>query len=251
MNATIQTRTASSARWAVLFGVLALLTMAAGPAGIHLGLLKPFHGFLIFVSGWVLGGLLALIFGLVGLRATRPETGLSGRSLAWCGAFMGAALLGLLVALLSKMGGVPRIHDITTDTADPPAFVAAAKNPDNAGRNMAYPEGAADAAAQQKAGYADLQPFHLDVPPAEAFQRVKEAAMRLNWKITAEDPAAGTLEAEDTSRLFLFVDDIAIRVRPDGTGSRIDVRSLSRVGKGDLGANAARIRRFGQALQGS
>ncbi len=56
------------------------------------------------------------------------------------------------------------------------------------------------------------------------------------------------IEATDTSRMFRFVDDIAVRIRPDGTGSRVDVRSKSREGKGDLGVNAARIRRLRDAL---
>jgi len=77
------------------------------------------------------------------------------------------------------------------------------------------------------------------------------AAEALGLEIVREDPSARVIEATDTTRIFRFVDDVAIRVRPDGDGSRVDVRSRSRDGKGDLGANAARIRAFGDELAAS
>jgi uncharacterized protein (DUF1499 family) len=69
------------------------------------------------------------------------------------------------------------------------------------------------------------------------------------WNITATDPAAGRIEASEASFWFGFVDDIAIRVAAEGAGSRIDIRSLSRQGKGDLGVNAARVRAYIAALR--
>jgi uncharacterized protein (DUF1499 family) len=239
----------TAARLAAVFAFLSVLALLAGPAGIHLGLFRPFAGFLVTMGGLILGGLLSLFCGVAGVVATLPGKGRSGRGRAWLGVLVGAALLGTLGALLARSGGAPRIHDITTNPDDPPAYTQALEAPDNAGRNLTYPEGAPDAAEQQRQAYPDLKPLSLAVPPAEAFAQAHAAIARLGWKPTFEDPAAGLLEAEDTSRLFLFVDDVVVRVRASGDGSVVDVRSTSRVGKGDLGANAARIRRFLDALQ--
>ena len=84
--------------------------------------------------------------------------------------------------------------------------------------------------------------------PRDVFAR--EAGDRgLDWEIVAADTAAGKIEATDTSRVFRFVDDIAVRIRAGSSGARVDVRSKSRVGKGDMGANTARIRQLRDALQ--
>ncbi len=93
--------------------------------------------------------------------------------------------------------------------------------------------------------------MQLPVPPAEALERARQIAeSQPSWRVTHTDAAAGTVEAIATTRLFHFQDDIAVRVRP-GTegGSLVDMRSKSRVGKGDMGANAARIRQFMVALR--
>ena len=134
---------------------------------------------------------------------------------------------------------VPPIHDITTDTDDPPAFVAVLGLRGEKANSTDY-EGA-ELAAQQKAGYPDLGPLVLDLAPAEAFARAEAAARALGWEMVAADAVAGRLEATDTTFWFGFKDDIVVRVRAEGQGSRVDVRSNSRVGKSDVGINAKRI----------
>ena len=84
----------------------------------------------------------------------------------------------------------------------------------------------------------------LAVPPAEAFKRVERVATALNWEIVARVPADGRLEAIVTSPWFGFRDDIVVRIRPQGTGSRVDIRSKSRIGDADLGGNVDRVRAF-------
>jgi uncharacterized protein (DUF1499 family) len=105
-----------------------------------------------------------------------------------------------------------------------------------------------DIDAQQAAGYPDLAGVDSPLAPAAAFERARTIAGDLRWEIHAEDAATGTLEASQTTFWFGFVDDVSIRIRPAASGSRVDLRSVSRVGKGDLGANAARIERFVQAF---
>jgi uncharacterized protein (DUF1499 family) len=86
--------------------------------------------------------------------------------------------------------------------------------------------------------------LHLDAPPAQAFDRALAAARAMSWEIVASDPAQGRIEATATTFWFGFKDDIVVRIAAEGAGSRLDVRSLSRIGKSDVGANARRIRDY-------
>ncbi len=144
--------------------------------------------------------------------------------------------------LLSKAKAVPPIHDISTDLAEPPAFVAllAARKASPNGAD----HGGAKIAEEQRKGYPDIKPLVVKAPPAATMQRAIDAARSLGWEIAVADVAAGRIEATHTTRFFGFKDDVVVRIRPEGAGSRVDVRSVSRVGLSDLGANAARIREF-------
>ena len=219
------------------FGAIALALFVIGPVLAWLGVL---HGLLPFVL-FGLGGLTGLVVGVVSvIQAAR------GRSLGRGGA-VGLGVGVVFIAVASRGVGKPRINDFTTDPADPPALVHAATLPPNAARDMAYPKAFADI---QRACCADLRPAHVRAGPPEAFARAEAAARQMDLTITWRDPSAGLLEAMATSRLFGFHDDIAIRVRPETDGtSRIDVRSKSRDGEGDLGVNAARIRTFVAAVE--
>jgi uncharacterized protein (DUF1499 family) len=97
--------------------------------------------------------------------------------------------------------------------------------------------------AQHRA-YPYVQPLLLPMPPARAFDGALATARGMGWTIVSSDAAAGVIAAVATTRLLRFKDDITVRVRAEGDGSRIDVRSKSRIGRGDLGTNARRIRRY-------
>ena len=144
--------------------------------------------------------------------------------------------------LLSTAKAVPRIHDVSTDMADPPAFVALMDERRKAPNGFAY--GGEPVAALQRSGYPEIKPITMKLPPREAVQRALDAARSMGWEVVASDAAAGRVEATATTSWFGFKDDIVVRVRPEGEGSRVDVRSVSRVGLSDLGANAARIKAF-------
>jgi hypothetical protein len=164
---------------------------------------------------------------------------------AWAGVLAGGGLVAVAFAMALPGRGVPTINDVTTDLDDPPAFVAVARDPELAGRDLAYP---ADFVPLHRAGYPELGPILSASPPDAALARARDTAQALGWEIVAVDEAGGRLEARDVSRLYRFVDDVVVRVRPEGSGSRIDLRSRSRVGRGDVGANAARIRAFASAF---
>jgi uncharacterized protein (DUF1499 family) len=221
-----------------MIGLVAALATAGGPLLAHYGVVPPLAGFGLFV----LGGFVSLIVGIVSIVQL-----VRGRGLTLGGALGVLAALAL-VGIASQGMGYPRINDFTTDTADPPAFQQATTLPQNAGRNLAYP--AAFAAIQHEC-CADLHAAKLSVAPAEAYERALRTARAMpTWTVTRADPAAPAIEAVATSRVFRFQDDIVIRVRPDPAGgSRVDMRSKSRDGQGDIGANTTRIRAFVDALE--
>ncbi len=132
----------------------------------------------------------------------------------------------------------PLINDISTDTADPPLFSDSAS-------------GLADrVVAATRKHYSNLGPVHLADDPAAGFRKVLEAAELMpRWKLSVIDRENQSLEGYAVSGLFRFRDDFVIRVQPDGTGSKIDMRSRSRAGKGDFGANASRIAAFCSCLR--
>jgi uncharacterized protein (DUF1499 family) len=192
------------------------------------------------------GGLTAAALALIALLIPRMRRGNAvplGLALAIALGVAYPPLQGMRTAR-----AVPPIHDITTDTAQPPAFVAILPMRADAPNPSGYP--GEEVAAQQRGAYPDLQPLRLDVEPAAAFERALRAAREMGWKIVASDPASGRIEATDTTFWFGFKDDVVVRVAADGGGSRIDVRSVSRVGKSDVGTNAKRIRAYLAAIGG-
>ena len=134
------------------------------------------------------------------------------------------------------------IHDITTDMLNPPAFVALLETRRKCPNGADY--GGPDVAAAQRKAYPDIKTQDLSFPSDVAFQKALAAARKMKWEIVDADPAGGRIEAVATTFLFRFKDDVVIRITPAGAASRLDIRSASRVGKSDLGANARRIRRF-------
>ena len=147
-----------------------------------------------------------------------------------------------------RQAHAPPINDITTDTANPPAIVAAlpARQAENA---VSAVYGAPAVAEKQAAAYPDIAPVIVLMPIWHAFELALGTTKAMpGWHVLAANAQAGTIEATQASLWFGFVDDIVIRVTPDGDGSRIDIRSHSRQGRDDLGVNAARIRKYIAAL---
>ena len=190
------------------------------------------------------GGLAAAAISLLGLALA--VTGSRPRGRAFLLGALGV-VVGLIVAWIpwswkQRADTVPPIHDITTDLADPPAFEAILPLRRDAPNPSEY--GGDSIATQQREGYPDLGPMTLDAPPDAAFLRALEAARDMGWEIVESDPERGRIEATATTLWFGFQDDVVVRVRPAPEGSRVDVRSVSRVGRSDVGTNARRIREY-------
>jgi len=222
------------------FGVIAAALFVIGPALAWLRVVPGLMGLALFA----LGGILGLLVGVVSVIQAARGRGLGGGGVIALG-------VGVVFVVLAARGrGVPMINDYTTDPADPPALTHAATMPPNVGRDMSYP---AAFAGIQRGCCADLRPARVRGTAPEAFARADRVARGMpHWSVTWTAPAAGLLEATATSRLFGFHDDIAVRIRPEADGtSRVDIRSKSRDGKGDFGVNAARIRVYVAAVEGS
>ncbi len=223
----------------------AVVAIAAGPLGHRAGLLP-----LGVAAPLLLAGVLTLLVWLVRrVIATlrRRGTGFGNRQ-ALAAGLLSAGALGVPLANILPALGAPPIHDITTDPDDPPGFAAVVPLRAAAPNPLEY--GGPQLAAAQRAAYPDLMPLAVDSPPRAVLEAARSVAMELGWEIVAVDPAGGLLEATATTFWFGFEDDVAVRVRPaESGGALVDVRSVSRVGVGDLGANANRVRAFLTRLQ--
>ncbi len=231
-----------AAKWprnfAIITLVAALFVLLAGP-GIKSGVLPWQMGLLAFAVGALVCavGVVVLLVALV----RRHRSSLVMLALL-------AGLGGFLVPAWLIAGGrtVPPIHDITTDTANPPAFVAI--TPALRGPNTNPVTYDPKIAPVQAAAYPLVRPVTLAIAPAEAFFRAEKAARAMGWEIVATDSVAGRIEATATVPWWGFKDDVVIRLVPEGDATRVDVRSKSRVGEGDLGVNAKRISDYLQKL---
>ena len=237
------------AAWIGFFDALiALALVLAGVIGAHLGLAAPFMGFQLFLFG-LLFGVLALILGLIGLFRTRRPELRPAHSRAVVASYLGAVLTALLVYLALGAKGYPAINDITTNVDNPPEFVHAASFPQNRGRTLTYDK--AKYAERQQQGYGALEPLRIPLDPDQAFKEASTLAAEMHgWRITYSDPKTRSIEGVATTQLFRFNDDFVIQVRPapNGNGSLVEMRSKSRDGEGDVGANYKRIQSFFSTL---
>jgi uncharacterized protein (DUF1499 family) len=226
--------------------VAALLVLLAGP-GTRMGVWHFRTGFTLMRYGAYLAILAALlaVVALVMVRGRRR------------GVLPSVLALGIAVgtfyvpwSFMQKARTVPPIHDITTDTGNPPAFVAVVplREQDGATNPPAY-EG--DSIARQQArAYPDVKPVMVAMTPDSAYGEALRAARAMGWEIVAAEREQGRIEATAVTGWWGFRDDVVIRVMPASGIARIDVRSKSRVGKSDVGANAERIRAYLERIPG-
>ena len=224
----------------LILSLVAAALLLVGPLGTRVGLWSFVIGFLMLAVSLLLalvGASLALVGGM--------KTG--QWLLAGVAIIVGLVVVAVPSAAIVSARGKPAIHDITTDPNTPPAFVSilplrsgAANPPDYAG---------GDVTAEQQRAYPDIQPLVVRANAGETFDRALGAVRDLGWEVVASDRSAGRIEAVDTTFWFGFKDDVVIRVAPAEGGTRVDVRSKSRVGRGDLGTNARRVRELLKRLQ--
>ncbi|MBX3617389.1 MAG: DUF1499 domain-containing protein [Nitrosomonas sp.] len=242
MNKQRSDFTARSMKTAVFAAILAALAIIC-----HRLVLIDYRMALLGLFLSAVSGLLAIFFGAVGTwrarQAKEPELA----------ATLGGSILALLIvvplftAALSGLGKPP-IHDITTDLRNPPDFIAISSirsvtdNP----LNRSEPE---DLASLQQESYPDLSSLVIDRPFEQVFEQAITLVKKQDWEIALASAANGRIEATASTFVMGFKDDVVIRIQAEGHQTRVDMRSVSRVGRGDLGANAQRIRSFLSALK--
>jgi uncharacterized protein (DUF1499 family) len=228
------------------------LALLAALAGLSAGLGYRF-GWWSLDTGFGLlryaayGAIAAMAVSVLGLVLARPGGQRRGLYRALAGLVIGALVFGVPWSYLRAAQGVPPIHDITTDTENPPAFVSVLPLRAEAANPPAY--GGEEVAAQQRAAYPAIEPLSTPLPPDQSFEQALATAVDQGWEIVAAVPSEGRIEATDTTLWWGFKDDVVIRITPEDSGSRLDIRSKSRVGIGDVGTNAARIEAYLEQLE--
>lgn len=231
------------ANWACWMAATGAALVVVAPVLHRVGVL-PLGPALLAVPVGILVSLIALLLAALVLIGGRPTP--SGRTVV-LGAGLAAALTGLLPVILALPGlRAPAIHDITTDTDAPPQFEAVVALRADAPNSHEY--GGPEVAALQREGYPDLDTLVVGLAPAQLVEHARDVAADMGWQVVDVDASAGRLEASDTTFWFGFTDDIVVRARAVAGGTEVDVRSVSRVGVGDLGANAQRVRTFLERL---
>lgn len=230
-----QTKTPAVVTWAGYLAITLLLALPLSVLMVRSGNWQ--QGLMIYaISCLGATAILALFVLLLMLPGVRD----------WRGAIRQRALFTapgtvLLAMLLAGRGDYPPIHDITTDPDDPPVFTAAAERRGPGSNSL---EIKPDAIGQQVAAYPDIKTLKTGIDYETAFDRALAVADEMGWEVYYQDRNAGFIEAVDTTRIMAFKDDIVIRLRTNAEGTLVDLRSVSRVGIGDIGANAKRIRKF-------
>lgn len=215
-----------------------LILLPTAALGTRFGLWPFKIGFVILATS-ILGSLLILLMNLV-WNFRKPSS--SDRKIILLTSLLAMIpLLVIILAVSNRSGGDAIIHDISTDLTQPPQFVAGVIARGEGSNSLQHNP---DKVKIQQQIYSDIQPIDSTLPPGEAFQKAMLTSRKLGWEVYAEVADEGRIEAVDTTFWFGFKDDIVIRIQSQGEGSRIDLRSVSRVGRSDLGANAKRIHLF-------
>ena len=224
-----------------------LLLLPLAPLGANLGLWSGLTGFAMLAIA-ILGALLILIINAVWLlRKPAPAS----KRLIRTGTLLSLPALVVVIFSLATMperkgggDGPPlSIHNVTTAPENPPVFSDAVVALRGEGSNpLDY---TSETAAVQAKLHPELAPLMSGLAPAQAYQQALKVARDMGWEVHNELPGEGIFEAVATTSWFAFKDDIVVRISAtDAGGSRIDLRSVSRVGRGDMGANANRIQAF-------
>jgi uncharacterized protein (DUF1499 family) len=252
MNTIVEGRRAWWSRAVLMTGIVAVVLPFLGALGTRFGSWNFQIGLLMWAGGLLIG-LICVIAGIVALFAVRRPHRAADRRPVFVGTALAVVMVLFLGAQLAGARGVPPIHDITTDVADPPQFDAAVKlrgeSPDI--NTLAYD--AEKLPPLQQAAYPNVVPLDVSATPEATFDAAAAALAGLGFEVVNADKDAMRIEAVDTTFWFGFKDDVVVRIRPQATGSRtgsrIDVRSVSRVGVGDAGTNARRIEKILGAIK--
>ncbi len=225
-------------------GVIGAILLPLGALGTKFGIWPFTGGFLLLAGGTILATV-AVLGGVVALIIANRNGLVGERPAIYMGMVVGALVLAFMGMQYNRASSVPPIHNISTDVSDPPAFdkIVALRGEANP---LEYD--AAKLAEPQQAANPWVKSLESPAQPDAAFAAAVAALDGMGLEVVNQDPASGRIEATDTTFWFGFKDDVVVRIRPNGAGSTIDARSVSRVGQSDLGLNAQRIGRLFEAI---
>lgn len=231
------------ASWARRLAVFSAIAAVASIAIVRFGFLEVKPALYTFFGALAVAGL-SILVAFLGFAAIW-QNGSRGMSRILFALMLDAIILAYPAYLYYQYRKLPAIYDITTDAIDPPRYEAIARLRGTEGANPAAYAGLYSA-ERQRIAYPDIEPISLDVPAAQAYDAALNVVKKRKWLILvdrAPQPPRreGKIEAIARTPIMGFREDIAIRVLPDGEGSRVDLRSSSRYFDHDLGANASRI----------
>lgn len=221
--------------------ILAPLAYRAGIVSLRTALLEVPRIYVFYA------GIAGAAISLVALVLTGARKRVGWTAVAILGIIVGAGSAYVPWKFAQMGREVPPVNDITTDTANPPDFEAVM--PLRQAANAQPVSYGPDFPALQQRAYPDIKPQYLTVPVDRAFSFALEAVHKMGWTIVAADGERGRIEATDTTFWYGFTDDIVVRVSTEGDLSRIDIRSKSRIGRGDFGTNARRVRAYLAAVK--
>lgn len=230
---------------ALLLGAVALaMVLLAGP-GTRMGWWTFGTAFRVVWKYGVYLALAAIVISILAMLVARRGPGRGALVMAGLGLLLGIAAWYVPWSFRRHAQHVPPIHDITTDFANPPELTFSRMMRDTSGGKLnAWQYEGDSIAAQQRKAYPDIRPVMLSMNPDDAYRAAMRTAKEMGWEVVVNDPAARRLEAVDETKWFGFKDDVSIRVQPASGISRVDIRSVSRVGRSDVGKNAERIRAY-------
>lgn len=244
MDKTDKTKRARGTRWCktgTWFALIAVVLLVVGLGGAQIEALSPVAAFMSFGIG-LLAAIISALAAAIGIAISMGTAGDASASRSWTALALSLIIIGTALSQRPDTSGTAPIHDLTTDTENPPQFDAILPLRADADNPPEY--SGPDTADIQSDFYPDLVALRIDQPVDTVFATAEQTVRDLGWELVAADRAAGRIEATDTTQWFHFKDDVVIRLTPSDSGTIIDVRSKSRVGRGDMGANARRIRAF-------
>ena len=218
-----------------MISLIAFLLVALPAPLYRFGVVELGTAFAGFKFGLVVG-IAALVLLAIQVLFKRKTVSLASAAIA---VIFSAIAIALPLGMMTTAKNVPPIHDISTDLVNPPEFVAIAPLRADAPNPVEY--AGAEAAEQQRTAYPDLQTLTYSQSKSELVEASKQAIENLGWELINTDADKGIVEATETTAWFGFKDDVIIRVTDNDSERLVDIRSKSRIGKSDLGKNAARI----------
>ena len=240
-NVSIAKKSFDFSAWSLKLAVLALGIAALSILGHRLSLFD----YQVALSGLAItavSSFLAIVLGSIGTwrakQANEPDI-----TSTMAGSSLGLLVVAPIIVEIAAGLGKPMIHDISTDLANPPEFIAikALRNETHNSLSRSEP---ANLSTLQQESYPDIGPLIIEASADRTFERALELVKKRGWEVISVSAANGRIEAVDTTPLMGFKDDVVIHIRAEDDMTLVDMRSASRVGKGDLGVNAQRIRLF-------